>query len=127
MPVRVGPDGRAVTVEGTEQLKKIISLGLSDKDSCNPFQDEGIGKRFVFALPDERTVADVSARVRAVFTRLSAQGRARLVAGYPKFEIDHVLQDLVVDIRFIDLEATKEAELAVRFGLGAAGELMRRG
>lgn len=129
IPVRPGPDGRAVMIEGSEQTAKIIRLAIADLSSSNPFQPDGISDRFVFSVPDSKTIADIAAHLKDAFNRLSAQGRARLVSGSPKFTTDPATQELVVDISYIDLEATKEGEVKTisdRFGVDTPGILVRR-
>jgi hypothetical protein len=106
--------------DGSDQLGKVIATSLLPLDSCNPFNEEDVvGDRFVFAIPNERTQADVTTRVRGLFSRLEAQGRAKLVSGFPRYSKgpDGTFD---VEIRYRDLKANKEADVTVSVAGNAA-------
>ncbi len=113
VPIRVEAGGLAVCA-GEEQLRNIILLSLSLCESENPFQDLGIGADLVFDNDTEAVRGRIRGRVSSLFRRLEREGRARLVLGYPIFARED--DGLVVQLRYINLETTEEAELELLYG-----------
>lgn len=109
--------GRLALVSGEAQLQKIIVLNLSDLDSSNPFQGElGIGRDMIFAIASESLRTDLKRRIKELFRRLQLQDRARL-AKSPSFTTDSNLQELTVNIAYINLEEDKPGEVGLTFSL----------
>lgn len=106
LPIAV-VNGRVLRSSGTEQLHKVIMLGLSENDSDNPFQDIGFN-RGVFDVNDPSQAARYTNRIVRLFQRLEGEGRAKLTAGYPKFETSG--EELIVTIKYIDLETDQPQE-----------------
>jgi hypothetical protein len=123
LPVAV-QQGRAAIVQGEAQLKKVIFLALMPCPSANPFQDLGLEPDLVFSINDEATEALVNRRIDDAFRRFEAEGRARLADGYPQFSIDSATQELIADIKYVNLETTSEEELSVAFDAGGSGRLV---
>lgn len=118
--------GRAVLIEGEEQLKKVIQLAVSDCESDNPFQEEGIGNDSVFDINDALTEQRLRRRVIDAFRALAAQGRARLDPSYPMFSRDSFNQELWIDIRYINLETTNTEDVQLKVGSGAGSTVSVR-
>jgi hypothetical protein len=116
-----------VLVEGEEQLKKIIFLALSDCSSDNPFQDLGMDPDIVFANNDGETQARLNHRIVERFQRFEVEGRAKLAPSYPRFSADERSQELVVDVRYVNLETTSEEELSLTFDVSGAARLVQGG
>lgn len=116
-----GQGGRIATVSGEDQLRKIIILNLSDCDSANPFQDLGLGSEIIFDIDSPATQGRIRARIMQVFQRLEQADRARLSPGYPIFRSDPDRQELVADVRYVNLETTDEEELAVSYATALSG------
>lgn len=106
LPIAV-VNGRVLRSSGTDQLHKVIMLGLAENDSDNPFQDIGFNHG-VFDVNDPSQAARYTNRIARLFARLEAEGRARLMPGYPKFE--SVGEELIATIKYIDLETDKPQE-----------------
>lgn len=107
-------------VSGNAQLEKIIILNLSDLDSANPYQgDIGLGAEAVFAIASVQLRADVRRRINKLFRRLQLQDRARL-DGAPVFNANSNLQEMTVDIKYINLEEDKPGEVGLTFSLSQA-------
>lgn len=122
-PVSADGRGRLALVSGNKQLEKIIWLNLSDLDSANPFQgDIGLGADMVFAVASVRLQADVIRKISMLFRRLMLDDRARL-EGSPTFTTDTVLNEMTVDINYVNLEEDKPGQLGIKFSLeqSAAG------
>lgn len=113
VPIRAEAGGLAVCA-GEEQLRNIIVLSLSLCDSENPFQDLGIGADLVFDNDTASVRGRIRSRVSALFRRLEREGRARLVLGHPIFAREG--GELVVQLRYINLETTEEAEIELLYG-----------
>jgi hypothetical protein len=86
-------------VTGDEQLTKIIGLHLSLSDSENPFQDVGI-EGIVFDINDTRAQPLIRHRLRTLFDRLKAEGRASLDEQ---------------SVRFVSTPGSGELELLFRY------------
>lgn len=106
LPIAV-ENGRVMRESGTNQLQKIIMLGLSENDSDNPFQDIGFNHG-VFDINDPSMAARYANQIDKLFRRLESEGRARLLPGYPKFETSG--EELVVSIKYIDMETDRPQE-----------------
>lgn len=115
-PFQADAYGRLAIVDGEENLRKIILLNLSACPSANPFQDLGIGLEAIFDLNDESVRARLANRVKQVFKRLAAQGRARLATGYPRFQINPFdTAELLIEVKYINLETRTEEEMLLDF------------
>lgn len=114
--------GRLVRLTGEDQLRKIILLSLSDCESSNPFQDLGIGIQAIFNVDGPEVRFSVANRIQAAFKRLNTQGRATLSPGYPKFEVNRSQQELVVYVRYINIETTTTNEMAIVYGGALSGQ-----
>lgn len=120
IPFAADGRGRLALVSGNGQLEKIITLNLSDLDSANPFQGEiGLDAGLVFAIASTRLRADIKRRINSLFRRLQLQDRARL-DGAPSFINDSTLQEMTVDIKYINLEENKPGEVGLKFSLANA-------
>jgi len=113
--------GRLETVRGEDQLRKVIVLNLSDCESSNPFQDIGIGSAMVFDVDDPTTRARISRNIATLFKRLEREGRARLSQGYPIFTADQVSQELHCEVRYVNLETTREEEISILYATALSG------
>lgn len=117
IPFAADGRGRLALVSGNAQLEKIITLNLSDLESANPFHgDIGLGANMVFAIASTQLRADVRRRINVLFRRLQLQDRARL-SGAPAFTVDSKLQEMTVDINYINLEENKPGEVGLKFSL----------
>lgn len=104
-------------VSGNFQLEKIIWMNLSDLDSANPYQGEiGLGADMVFAIASAKLRADIKRKINALFRRLQLQDRARLKDA-PKFTTNSNLQEMTVDIEYINLEEDKPGSVGLKFSL----------
>ena len=112
VPVGVGPDGRAMTDEGEDQLQKIIALKLSFGDSENPFQTIGIPSP-VFEINDPTSQAIIKNWIRRVFRQLRADGRAKLVERSIKFEEDE--GEMILNFRYVNLKTDNPVTLRADF------------
>jgi len=115
VPVRADATGQLVFDDGEDQLKKIIMLNLADGTSDNPFQDLGVGTGSIFAVTDSRRVTYIRERINRLFARLKAEGRAQL-ASTPEFSVLAGSGELVVDVRYLNLETEMDGELKLAFG-----------
>lgn len=117
LPFSADGRGRLAMVSGNAQLEKIIILNLSDLDSGNPYQgDIGLSADMVFAIASTKIRADVKRRINQLFRRLQLQDRARL-NGNPSFTQNSNLQELTVDIEYINLEENKPGQVGLTFSL----------
>jgi len=117
IPFAADGRGRLALSSGNAQLEKIITLNLSDLESANPFQgDIGIGADMVFAIASVKLRADVRRKINLLFRRLQLSDRARL-DGSPTFTSNSTLQELTVDINYINLEENKPGEVGLKFSL----------
>lgn len=117
LPFSADGRGRLALVSGNNQLEKIIILNLSDLESENPFQsDLGLGADMVFAVASDKLRAEVNRRIKLLFRRLQLSDRARL-EGPVIFTTDDNLQEMTVDIKYINLEEDKPGELGITFSL----------
>ena len=107
-------------MSGDEQLRKIIMLGLSDCDSANPFQDLGLTPDMVFQNQTPELEARIRRRVQDVFRALESQHRARLTDETLAFERLPATQELVLPIRYLNLETNESADVPVAFGPAGA-------
>lgn len=120
IPFAADGRGRLALVSGNAQLEKIIILNLSDLESANPFQgDIGIGADMVFAIASTKLRAEVKRRINQLFRRLQLQDRARL-DGPPSFSSDSNLQEMTVDLTYINLEENKPGAVGLTFSLANA-------
>lgn len=109
--------GRARLARGEDQLKKIITLALSDGDSENPFQDLGIGNGNVFDVNDQDLQARLRQRIVAVFRRFSTERRAALAPGSPTFRRGGADgEELIASIKYVNMETTDSDELEIPLG-----------
>lgn len=119
IPVGVSPGGGVALVEGDNQNNKIIKIALGSDASENAFQgDVAIGQSMIFDLSDRTLRARIQRRVEAIFRGFQAQNRFKLVKGSVKFTEDARKQELVMDLKYIDLESDTERDLIRRFGAG---------
>lgn len=120
IPFAADGRGRLALVSGNAQLEKIITLNLSDLESANPYQgDIGLGSEMVFAIASVKLRAEVQRRIKLLFRRLQLQDRARL-DGIPVFSTDSNLQEMTVDIKYINLEEDKPGDIGLTFSLSQA-------
>lgn len=123
LPIQATPAGRLATVEGSAQLRKIVKLNLSDLENTNPYNqwrgashgEPGIDPGIIFALTTNYLRAKIKRSIKSLFQRLEAQGRAKLDDGYPIMSEDPENQDLLAEIKYIDLETDKPDEFTQRF------------
>ena len=123
VPIVPGPDGRTKTLSGDDELEKIIRLNLGDLENDNPYTqwggaskgEPGIDPGIIFSLSVESLQERIKTNIKLLFDRLSAQGRAKLVTGYPKMVSDSAKMELLCGIRYLNLESDKENEFEHRF------------
>lgn len=117
LPVRVNKRGGAVLKEGTPYTEQVISAGLTPNISKNPFQagggvEIGISERFIFANNTPGTQAGARRQIVRFFTRIRAQGIARLAPGRDGLSFRRETgEEMVADVNYIDLEADQEKHL----------------
>lgn len=104
MPV----NGRAaLETDDSKQLLKILMIQCGDCENTNPFNDDvGLDGGVIFQTNNEALQAFVRARIVSVFKIKAAQGRARLLDGYPIFQTDSKTQELTCSVKYLDLETT---------------------
>lgn len=112
VPVGVGPDGRALTDEGEDQLRKIIALRLSFGESENPFQTIGIPSP-IFEINDPTSQAIIKNWIQRTFRILRAEGRARLVDRSLKFEEEE--GEMILSLRYVNLKTDDPVTLRADF------------
>ena len=106
-------------MDGDDQNNKIIKIALGSDASENAFQgDVAIGQGMIFDLSDRTLRARIRRRVEAIFRDFQAQNRFKLVKGSVKFTEDAEQGELVMTLKYIDLESDLEKELTRRFGAG---------
>lgn len=71
VPVYVAKGGGAATVEGDDQLRKVIELALASGDDDNPFQELGMREDIVFAVDSEGNHGLARQRVRRILAKFS--------------------------------------------------------
>lgn len=119
IPIEVSGGGGAATDAGGEQLKKLLSIALQPCPSANPFQDLGLASDIIFRINAPSIEGEVSLEVERIFDYFETINRARLVST-PEFSRPRP-NELQMDITFIDLETSREENLAVVLS-GVIGE-----
>ena len=113
-------DGRTGGVsvdDGDDYIRGLLLAALNDCESANPFQDLGIGNH-IFKLDESafRTVA--KEKVRNVFEQFKADKLADLAAGGIEFLDQEVEGEVLLSIKYIDLETEEVNELEVTYLVG---------
>ena len=105
VPIRLDAAGNTNLDTETDQLEKIIRLGLLDCVNTNPFQqDLGLPPR-VFKIPGTQALKSY---IKDFFEGLQAEGRAKL----DTLTFGEVVDGEVdVEIIYIDLENNQKREL----------------
>ena len=121
IPVGPGPLGGLALVDGDVQASKVISLALGQLDNRNAFQqDIGLGSEdFVFNVQSAETRAAIRRRVVQVFADFEDRNLFRLVPNSIAFEEDSAAQELILELRYINLESDEEETFRESFGQGA--------
>lgn len=115
VPVQPGRTGGFRLVRGDDYITQLILVLAGDADSENPFQDEGIGLRAVFAnLSDPAWRSEVKAQIEVVFDVLHRDNLAKLAD--VSFLQGVVTGEVVVRISYLSLETNTvlEVETTVR-------------
>lgn len=118
IPVRTNRRGGAATREGSPYVRQTILTGLRPNLSTNPFQAGdgvtlGISERIVFGNETPATRSLARSQVVAFFVRARAAEIAKLAPGRDgvRFSVEES-GELTARIRYVELEADREAELS---------------
>jgi len=106
VPFGVNRRGGAALTRGEDQLKKLIAIGFSYKDSDNPFENPGISVEF--ALNDSDTKAQIYGYAKTYFKTLREQELADLER--VEFQDGESEGELVAVIHYINLETGEPDE-----------------
>jgi hypothetical protein len=114
VPVRVNRRGGALLIQGTPYTDQIVRTGLTPNLSRNPFLrgdgvDVGVSERTIFKVNSPAAVSAARRDVTRFFRRVRAAGIARLD---PEggIEARSEAEELIVNVRYIDVEADDERE-----------------
>lgn len=110
VPIRA-VNGRAVTVAGEAQTRKLLQLCCSDGDSSNAFADEVGLAAPIFAVDNPATRATVKGQIESHFRRLLRDDRAKLT-GVDFDSSAAASGDLRIQVSYIDLETGSPQQLA---------------
>jgi len=110
-PISVDELGRAPTVSGSEQLKKLIMIALQPCSSENAFQNLGISERVIFAINAPNLKALLDRDIRRIFKTFERDKRAKV--RNINFEVDSLNQELKVFITYQDLETTRDEDIVL--------------
>lgn len=118
LPVKPGPDGRAMMLEDDDQLDSVIMIGLNDCTSANPFQSLGIPMDNIFDLNDDSVRGRVRDYLERFFKRLQNAGRARLLSVTAESELSEQGEAVLV-VRYMHMKTRTPRD--VTFGIGRTG------
>jgi hypothetical protein len=122
VPVRVGPHGGAVTVEGSENDTKIIKTALGSDDNENAFQQNiGLGLDMIFDSNDAFSRIRIVARLQTIFERFEAQRRYKLREETLRWEEREGTGELVLTFFYTNLESDQEVEFQRSFTSAQSG------
>jgi len=113
--------GRLRLSEGSEQLSKIIIIGLMDGSNANPFNVVGGAQDVIFNVNDQAVRSRITLKIRQLFRRLEMEERARLAPGWPIFHTEEGTGELVATIQYFDMESAMDEELSINFAAALAG------
>lgn len=113
VPVRV-VQGRAVVLDGPDQLDKLISLAVAEGLSANPYNSDVGVQAPIFDLQDATQRAILDRAVRRHFERLQAGGRAELLQ--LQINVGDDDSETLVEIVFRDLETDEQRPVTVKIG-----------
>ena len=116
IPVGVDRKGRAA-VESNESLniKKILTLALSEGEDTNPFQNLGIGDKVVFSIKTSSFRGRALNAVNNILAKFPEQ--IRLVAGTVEFKED-VEGEFIISFLYTDLLTQKDEPFSTSFKKG---------
>lgn len=119
LPVTTNRRGGAELIQGSDYLAQTVRAGLTPNTSRNPFQPGGgvavgVPEDVVLAVNDAKAASRVRQAVKRFFARLRRDELAKLVPGGSgiSFRRPYGSGDLTADVRYVDLEADEEAEVA---------------
>ena len=103
VPFEIGPSGSFVLIEGEDKTKNLLMTALRDCVSLNAFQELGLDPP-VFDINDETAKILVESKIREIFKFFQEEDRVKLADRGLTFEINSEKQELIVNIKYIDLE-----------------------
>lgn len=107
IPVRVH-NGKAVLVDGAEQMRKIVALGMGDGENANPFNADAGLEVPLFAPDGTASRALVRRGIDRHFARWQADDRAQL----DSVTFAGNRGEVHVEVRYVDLETDEPQEVS---------------
>lgn len=112
-PLQVNKNGGAKIVSGSEQLRKLLLLALSEGDDDNPFQDLGIDMGIIYSMQSTTTNAEIIETIKDVVRTFG--NRIKLLSENPITTSRTNQGELEVTVRWIDTNLNKEDEFKKTF------------
>lgn len=101
IPVRPGSSGGAVTVTGSEQLRKVILLAVAAGDDENPFQELGNREDIIFQVNDPSIQGVIRQRIRRILSKFSDRAALDPSKGIDVYALEG---EVYADFTVINLE-----------------------
>lgn len=73
--------GRLELLGGDAYVEQLITTGLGDCESINPWNQKGLGEFMIFAVNDTEIEGEIRERVKSIFGSLERDQLARLAGG----------------------------------------------
>lgn len=113
LPISVNGRGGARTVKATAHLRQTIFAGLRPNESMNPFQpgngvEVGVSDRLIFAVNGPAAETRARRQIVRFFKRLRQADLAKLAPGDEGVSFERVENEVVVRVRYVDLEGDRE-------------------
>ena len=114
LPAGVDKEGRALVSEGSDQIEKLIKIGVSPGDNDNPFLGEvGIPEKIIFQRDLSVTRGFVERQVRLLFQGLQRESRAVLDKSSP-FKWDKGEDgNPTLTVNYFDLEGQRPSQITL--------------
>lgn len=109
IPVGVGSNGGAATIEADQNDKQVISVAIGSGDNENAFQqDISLDEGMIFDLNDPTVRAKITRRLYRLFDEFRVQKRFSLLKSTIIWDSDETAQTLSIEFKYVNLESDEQ-------------------
>lgn len=113
IPISVNVNGGIKKESNSEQIKKLLSLALSEDDDDNPFQDLGLDSKLIYSVSSNIKNAEIKIRINKIIQRFN--NRIKLVLVEPILIERFNEGEIQITIKWYDTQSNKSDEFQQTF------------
>lgn len=112
-------NGRLAKLSGDDYIDQLVRVALIGMDSDNPFQTLGLGEWMIFGINDRMTESEIKEKVVLIFDCFKAHQLARLDNPDKDIVFRSAVEELWMDLTYINMETQERKEMSVPVPEGA--------